>query len=204
MTSSATVVRSLTTLTLAGAKIASDAAEAKAKELGIAINIAVAGQSLAAAMLTTAPRSATFLFGRLLTCGVIAPLVCGADHTTYLLYFVRMDNAKITSMEIAIDKVRPPPTSPALPRLPPPPQQPLPRLTASPLSPPVRPTRLPATATRLPTTRTSARRAGRPLGCRSPTAGASASYPVGCPSSTQTAPALEPSEPAEAAQRRSD
>ena len=37
---------------------------------------------------------------------------CGvADQTTYLVYFVRMDNAKITSMDIAIDKVNP------LPRL---------------------------------------------------------------------------------------
>ena len=40
---SGSLVRSVTTLTLAGAKIAADAAEAKAKELGIQINIAIAG-----------------------------------------------------------------------------------------------------------------------------------------------------------------
>jgi len=67
-TNAVTAVRSLTTLTLAGAKVASEAAEAKAVELGIAINIAV------------------------------------ADHTTFLLHFARMDNAKITSIEIAKDK----------------------------------------------------------------------------------------------------
>ena len=76
--SASAVTRTLPTLTLAGAKVASDAAEAKARELGIAINIAV------------------------------------ADHTTHLLYFVRMDNAKITSMDIAIDKVRHRPHPPPL------------------------------------------------------------------------------------------
>jgi uncharacterized protein GlcG (DUF336 family) len=61
-------VRTLPTLTLAGAKLASEAAEAKARALGISINIAI------------------------------------ADHTTFLLHFARMDNAKLTSISIAIDK----------------------------------------------------------------------------------------------------
>ena len=61
-------VRTLPTLTLAGAKLASEAAEAKARALGISINIAI------------------------------------ADHTTFLLHFSRMDNAKLTSISIAIDK----------------------------------------------------------------------------------------------------
>ena len=61
-------VRSLPTLTLAAAKLVSEAAEHHASRLGIAINIAV------------------------------------CDHTTQLLHFVRMDNAKLTSMQIAIDK----------------------------------------------------------------------------------------------------
>eukprot|EP00026_Physarum_polycephalum_P020150 Phypoly_transcript_22542.p1 GENE.Phypoly_transcript_22542~~Phypoly_transcript_22542.p1 ORF type:complete len:154 (+),score=31.22 Phypoly_transcript_22542:103-564(+) len=60
--------RQIETLTLAGAKVALEAAEKKAKEMGVDTNIAIVGQS------------------------------------THLLAFSRMDNAKLTSIDTAIDK----------------------------------------------------------------------------------------------------
>jgi len=56
------------TLTLEGAKIAIAAAEQKAREIGVDMNIAV------------------------------------VDQATHLLHFSRMNNAKVTSISIAIDK----------------------------------------------------------------------------------------------------
>ena len=205
MSGAASLVRSVPTLTLAGAKIAADAAEAKAKELGIAINIAVAGQTTYNCCLASShikshcPRSSPT--DPLLD---VTSVSVSADHTTYLIYFVRMDNAKITSMEIAIDKV--PLSSPL--------SEPLaflgcfPRLLLThwpPLSSAsVRPTRQLVTAIPLPTIKTSVRRAGRRSVCRSAMVGASMSCQVAFPSSTQkAAPASEPSEPAGAVHHRS-
>ncbi|KAI3393431.1 hypothetical protein diail_4267 [Diaporthe ilicicola] len=62
------VTTTIPTLTIAAAKAATAAAEAKAAELGIPMNIAV------------------------------------VDSSTHLLSFARMDGAKLTSVNIAIDK----------------------------------------------------------------------------------------------------
>ncbi|CAN8104172.1 unnamed protein product [Discula destructiva] len=64
----ATTTRSHSTLTLSGAQAAAAACEAKAKELGVPMNIAI------------------------------------VDSATHLLSFSRMDGAKLTSINIAIDK----------------------------------------------------------------------------------------------------
>lgn len=63
-----TTTKTLQTLTLPGAKIALAASEAKAKAMGLDMNIAV------------------------------------VDASTHLLAFSRMENAKITSIGIAMDK----------------------------------------------------------------------------------------------------
>ncbi|KAI7092439.1 hypothetical protein KC352_g40317, partial [Hortaea werneckii] len=60
--------RQLPALSLEAAKAAADAAEQKAKQMGMDFNIAL------------------------------------VDSTTHLLHFVRMPNAKLTSIQTAIDK----------------------------------------------------------------------------------------------------
>ncbi|MCJ1408051.1 hypothetical protein MMC19_002124 [Ptychographa xylographoides] len=66
--SPAPTTKTVSTLTLSGAKLAAQACEAKARTMGIDMNIAI------------------------------------VDAATHLLHFSRMDNAKITSISIAIDK----------------------------------------------------------------------------------------------------